>query len=195
MASAAAISVPKSIRPEVSNVTCAWIGSRRPVSRKARPAPATSAFSSRMSNWVSMMTTSAPASIPARTCRRAPSASSSHSEGKSGDPSGPRVRATSDASSPEGSAPDGPMATATKRGRSGVDHRSAARRAHATALKLISYARSAKPHSCRRRKLPWKVSVSSTSAPASRYASWISSRMSGRVVPNISCGPRCGFPR
>ena len=43
---AATISVPSSILPDVSSVTCAWMGTERPLSRKYSTAPSMAAFNS-----------------------------------------------------------------------------------------------------------------------------------------------------
>ncbi len=61
-ASAAPISVPGSILPVSSSVTCAWMGTRRPTAAMASRHPATAAFRPNRSNWVSTMNRSTPPS-------------------------------------------------------------------------------------------------------------------------------------
>ncbi len=60
---AAPISVPGSIRPVSSIVTWTCSGSSRPLVRIARRAPLIAALAPSRSNWVSMMSRSAPPSM------------------------------------------------------------------------------------------------------------------------------------
>lgn len=60
---AAPISVPGSIRPVSSIVTWTWRGTSRPECAIARRDPFTAALAPSRSNWVSMMSRSAPPSI------------------------------------------------------------------------------------------------------------------------------------
>ena len=159
--STARMSVPSSILPPWgSSDTLVWIGSVRPVSRNASRAPNTAALTSRMSCAVSMMIRSAPPSVSALACSVKISISSRN-------PMRPSV-----GSSLDGSCPVGPIEPATKR------CSPAAARAISAARRLISSVCSASPHSSSLSRLPWKVSVSSTSAPASSMDSctcWITS--------------------
>ena len=59
-ASAAPISVPGSIRPVTSMVTCAWMGRSTPAAAMALRLPITAALRPRRSNWVSTSSTSTP---------------------------------------------------------------------------------------------------------------------------------------
>ncbi len=85
----------------------------------------------------------------------------------------------------------GPMAPATKRGRSGVFkvQASAAFRAIRTAARLISSTASERPYSAWATVVPLKVFVSMMSAPASRKASCTPRRTSGRVMESRSWLP------
>ena len=74
----------------------------------------------------------------------------------------------------------GPIEPATKR--SGP----AASRAISAALRLISGVSSPSPHSSSLIRLPWKVSVSTTSAPASSIEEWTPSITSGRLRMSAS---------
>ena len=65
---ALAMSVPSSIRPLVSSVTCAWTGTRNPRSANNRSNPASAAFTSRMSCDVSTSSTSTPPSMRYLAC-------------------------------------------------------------------------------------------------------------------------------
>ncbi len=76
--SAAPMSVPSSMRPEVSRVGWTWIGRQTPASLSALRTPLTAAFSSRMSWPVSMSSTSTPPSMSPAACSRNASASSSY---------------------------------------------------------------------------------------------------------------------
>ncbi len=148
--STAAMSVPSSILPPCgSSETEAWIGSDRPPSLNASRAPNTAALTSRMSCAVSMMIRSAPPSTRPRAC-------SVNTSTRSRNEIAPRV-----GSSEAGRKPVGPIEPATKR--SGP----AARRAISAALVLISSVCSPRPHSSSFSREPWKVSVSTTWAPAS----------------------------
>ncbi len=60
--SAAPISLPSSIVPVCSIVTCSWSGTSRPSAAIARRAPMTAALAASMSKWVSVMSRSAPPS-------------------------------------------------------------------------------------------------------------------------------------
>ncbi len=159
--STAWMSVPSSILPPLgSSETLVWIGSVRPVSLKASRAPKIAALTSRMSCAVSMMIRSAPPSTSPLACSVKTSISSR------------KVILPSVGSSDAGRWPVGPIEPATKR------DSPAAARAISAALRLISSVWSARPHSSSFSRLPWKVSVSSTSAPASSIDSctpWITS--------------------
>ncbi len=160
IARAAAISVPSSIRPVVSRVTCAWMGRACPVSANAAWMPWITALTSKMSCEVSISRRSTPPSIRPTACSRKTSTRSSN---RMSDMVG---------SSAEMSLPLGPIEPATKRGFSGVLYASAKRRARAAAARLISKVRSARPYSARVSRLARKESVVSTSAPASRNPRW-----------------------
>ena len=167
--STAWMSVPSSILPPFgSSDTLVWIGSVRPVSLKASRAPNTAALTSRMSCAVSMMIRSAPPSTRPRACSVKISMSSR------------KVIRPSVGSSLAGRCPVGPIEPATKR------CSPAAARAISAALRLISSVCSESPHSSSFSREPWKVSVSSTSAPASSIDSctpWITS---GRLRTSAS---------
>ena len=76
---AAAMSVPRSMRPEVSRVTWAWTAtSSRPSAASARRIPVTWAFTSSMSWLVSMRSTSTPPSTSPVACSAKTSTSSSY---------------------------------------------------------------------------------------------------------------------
>ena len=129
--------------------TLVWIGTSRPVSLKASRAPKIAAFTSRMSCAVSMISRSAPPSIRPCACSVNTSTSSR------------KVILPSVGSSLAGRWPVGPIEPATKRSSP------AALRAISRGLRLISSVCSPSPHSSSFRRLAWKVSVSTTSAPAS----------------------------
>ena len=167
--STAWMSVPSSILPPLgSSETLAWIGSRRPVSLNASRAPKIAAFTSRMSCAVSTMMRSAPPSTSPRACSANTSASS-------------RKRILpSVGSSLAGRCPVGPIEPATK------FCSPAAARAISAARRLISSVCSSSPHSSSLSREAWKVSVSSTWAPAAIIDSctpWITS---GRLSTSAS---------
>ncbi len=167
--STAWMSVPSSILPPWGrSETLAWIGSRRPVAAKASRAPKIAALTSRMSWAVSMMIRSAPPSTRPRAC----SAKTSTRRPKEMSPRVGSVEA--------GRKPVGPIEPATKR--SGP----AARRAISAALTLISSVCSPRPHSSSFSREPWKLSVSTTSAPASTIEAWTPSITSGRFSTSAS---------
>jgi hypothetical protein len=143
-------------------------GTVLPVRLNASRAPKIAALVSRMSCWVSMISRSTPPSS------RAPACSSKTST------SLPKLMSPRVGSSEAGRNPVGPIEPATKR--SGP----AALRAISAALRLISSVCSASPHSSSFRRLPWKVSVSSTSAPASSIEVWTPSITSGRFSTSAS---------
>ena len=144
------MSVPSSILPPLgSSDTEHWIGSVVPVVLNASRAPKTAALTSRMSCAVSMMIRSEPP-------RTSPSACSVNTSTSSG-----KVILPSVGSSDAGRWPVGPIEPATKRSSP------TALRAISAALVLISTVCSPRPHSSSFRRLAWKVSVSTTSAPAS----------------------------
>ena len=155
------MSVPSSILPPFGRSdTEHWIGSVVPVRLNASRAPKTAAFTSRMSCAVSMMIRSAPPSTRPWAC----SVKTSTSSWK-------RI-CPSDGSSEAGRKPVGPIEPATKRSSP------AALRAICAAFVLISSVCSPRPHSSSFRRLAWKVSVSTTWAPASSIDSctpWITS--------------------
>ena len=168
--STALMSVPSSILPPWgSSETEVWIGTERPASLNASRAPKTAAFTSRMSCAVSMITRSTPPSTSAWACSVKTSTSSR------------KLMAPSVGSSEAGSWPVGPMEPATNR------CSPAALRASCAALVLISRVCSPSPHSSSFRRLAWKVSVWSTSAPASRNAVCTPSMTSGRLSTSTSC--------
>ena len=147
--STAPMSVPSSILPPWGRrETEHWIGTLRPVSLNASRAPKIAAFTSRMSCAVSMMIRSTPPRSRPRACSENTSRSSR------------KVMRPSVGSSLAGRWPVGPMEPATKRSSP------AAARAISPAFWLISSVCCSRPHSSSFRRLAWKVSVSSTSAPA-----------------------------
>ena len=79
-----------------------------------------------------------------------------------------------------GRKPVGPIEPATKRSSP------AALRAISAALMLISSVCSPSPHSSSFSREPWKVSVSTTSAPASSIEAWTPSITSGRLSTSAS---------
>ena len=167
--STAPMSVPSSILPPWGRrETLVWIGSVRPVAANASRAPKIAAFTSRMSWAVSMMIRSAPPSTRPRAC----SAKTSTSLPKE---MSPRV-----GSSEAGRKPVGPIEPATKRSSP------TALRAIWAARVLISSVCSPRPHSSSFSREPWKVSVSTTSAPASTIESWTPSITSGRLRTSAS---------
>ena len=159
--STAEMSVPRSILPPCgSSDTEHWIGRLLPVTLKASRAPKMAALTSRMSCAVSMMMRSAPPSTRPRVCSSKTVTSSRN------------VMRPSVGSSLAGRCPVGPIEPATKR------FSPAAARAISAARWLISSVCWSRPHSSSFRRLAWKVSVSSTSAPASSIDSctpWITS--------------------
>ncbi len=163
------MSVPSSILPPFgSSETLICSGSVRPVSLNAWRAPKIAALTSRMSCAVSMMIRSAPpltrpVACSVKTSARRPKEMS------------PRVGSVE-----AGRKPVGPIEPATKR--SGP----AALRAISAALVLISIVCSPRPHSSSLIREPWKVSVSTTSAPASSIEVWTPSITSGRFSTNAS---------
>ena len=130
-----------------------------------------------MSCWVSITSRSAPPSTSAAACSLNVSESSAKDTPE---------RA---GSSLEGSMPLGPIAPATNRGRDGVANASAAARAMRAAHRLISRVCSPTSHSCMRIREAWKLLVSTTSQPASRYSVWMRSITSGRVIERWSLLP------
>ncbi len=148
--STASIGVPSSILPPLgSSETLVWIGRVLPVSLNAARAPKIAALTSRMSCAVSMMIRSEPPWIRPVACSVKISTSS------------PKRILPSVGSSEAGRWPVGPIEPATKRSSP------AALRAISAALVLISSVCSPRPHSSSLSREAWKVSVSSTSAPAS----------------------------
>ncbi len=180
---AAAMSVPSSMRPLVSSVTWAWMGTySRPASARACFSPATWAFTSSMSWLVSIRSTSTPPSSSPRACSANAAISSSY------------VMAPSDGSLVDGRKPLGPMLPATKRGRSGVAYRSHARRASSAAARFSATTRSCSPYSRMVSRLARNVSVSTASQPTSRKLAWISSITSGRLRTRWSLHPSSASP-
>ena len=162
-------SVPSSILPPLgSSVIDVWIGTVRPTALAASRAPNTAALTSRMSCAVSMMIRSTPPSSRPRACSVNTSTS------------WPNEIAPSVGSSEAGSMPVGPIDPATKRSSP------AALRAIWAALVLISSVCSARPHSSSLSREAWKVSVSSTSAPASSIDVCTPSMTSGRLSTSAS---------
>ena len=148
--STASMSVPSSILPPFgSSETDVWIGTLRPAVTNASRAPKIAALTSRMSCAVSISSRSTPPSSSPRACSSKIVTSSR------------KLIAPSVGSSEEGSWPVGPIEPATKRSSP------TAARAISPARRLISSVCSARPHSSSFRRLAWKVSVSTTSAPAS----------------------------
>ena len=167
--STAWMSVPSSILPPLgSRETLIWIGSVLPMFLKASRAPKMAALTSRMSWAVSMMIRSAPPSVRPRACSSKTVTSSR------------KVILPSVGSSEAGRWPVGPMEPATKRSSP------AALRAISAAFWLISSVCSSRPHSSSLMRLAWKVSVSSTSAPASSMEVWTPSITSGRLSTSAS---------
>ena len=169
VASAALMSVPSSILPPLGRrLTDVWIGVERPVALNASRVPNTAALTSRMSCAVSMMIRSAPPSS-------SPCACSANTATSSRKVMFPRV-----GSSDAGRWPVGPIEPATKR------CSPTALRAISAARRLISSVWSPRPHSSSLIRLPWNVSVSTTSAPASIIDSWTPSMTSGRLSTSAS---------
>ena len=167
--STAWMSVPSSILPPWGrSETLVWIGSVRPVSLNASRAPKIAALTSRMSCAVSMMIRSAPPSTSPFACSAKTSASFAKEMS-------PRV-----GSSEAGRKPVGPIEPATKRSSP------AAELAISAAFVLISSVCSPRPHSSSFSREPWKVSVSTTSAPASSIEAWTPSITSGRLRTSAS---------
>ncbi len=133
IATTAVMSVPSSILPFTSRVTCAWIGSQRCSSSKASRMPLMAALTSRISFEVSMSSRSTPPRIRPTACSRKTSLSSSK---LISDISGSLV---------EISLPEGPIEPATKRGFSRLKNSSAAWRAILAAFWFSSITRSCKP--------------------------------------------------
>ena len=121
-----------------------------------------------MSWVVSMMTRSAPPVIRPPACSANTSTSSAN------------VILPSVGSSLAGRNPVGPIAPATKR------LSPAALRAISAARRLISTVCSSRPHSASFRRDAWKLSVSSTSAPAASIDSCTPSITSGRLSTSAS---------
>ena len=92
----------------------------------------------------------------------------------------PKLMSPSVGSSLAGRKPVGPIEPATKRSSP------AALRAISAALVLISSVCSPRPHSSSLIREPWKVSVSTTSAPASSIEVWTPSITSGRFSTSAS---------
>ena len=169
VASTAEMSVPSSILPPLgSSETEAWIGTVRPVVLNASRAPKIAALTSRMSCAVSMMIRSTPPSSRPWACSAKTSTSS-------------RKRIwPSVGSSEAGRKPVGPIEPATKRSSP------TALRAISAARRLISSVCSPRPHSSSFSREAWKVSVSTTSAPASTIDSWTPWMTSGRLRTSAS---------
>ena len=169
VASAALTSVPSSILPPLgSSETLAWIGTLRPVSLNASRMPKIAALTSRMSCAVSTISRSTPPSSSPWDC----SAKTSTSSRKR---IWPRL-----GSSEAGRKPVGPIEPATKRSSP------TALRAISAARRLISSVWSSRPHSSSFSREAWKVSVSTTSAPASTIDSWTPWMTSGRLSTSAS---------
>ena len=169
VASTEEMSVPSSILPPLgSSETEAWIGTLRPAVSNASRTPKIAALTSRMSCAVSMMIRSTPPSSR-------PSACSAKTSTSSRKRILPRL-----GSSEAGRKPVGPIEPATKRSSP------TASRAISAARRLISSVFSPRPHSSSLRRLAWKVSVSTTSAPASTIDSWTSRMTSGRLSTSAS---------
>ena len=169
VASTEEMSVPSSILPPWgSSETEAWMGTSRPVVLNASRMPKIAALTSRMSCAVSTMRRSTPPST--RFC-----ACSSNTPARSRKEIWPSV-----GSSEAGRKPVGPIDPATKRSSP------TAARAISAALRLISAVCSPRPHSSSFRREAWKVSVSTTSAPASIIDSWTPWITSGRLSTSAS---------
>ncbi len=117
MVSTAEMSVPSSMRPVVSSVTCACMGKSFPVLSNASCIPCITALTSRISCDVSINKRSTAPVIKPSACSQKISFSSS------------KLTLDSSGSFMEGSFPEGPMEPATKRGFSGVENSSASWRA------------------------------------------------------------------
>ncbi len=169
VARAAEMSVPSSILPPFgSSETDVWIGVLRFVSLNASRTPKTAALTSRMSCAVSMMIRSTPPSSRPWACS-VNTVTSSRKE-----------IAPSVGSSDAGRCPVGPIEPATNR------LSPTAARAISAARRLISSVWSSRPHSSSLIREPWKVSVSTTSAPASIIDSWTPWITSGRLSTSAS---------
>ena len=169
VARVAEMSVPSSILPPFgSSDTEAWIGVLRPVSLNASRVPKIAALTSRMSCAVSMMIRSAPPSSRPCAC------SAKHAT------SSRKVILPRVGSSEAGRWPVGPIEPATKRSSP------TALRAISAARRLISSVWSSRPHSSSLIREAWKVSVSTTSAPASTIDSCTPSMTSGRLSTSAS---------
>ena len=167
LVSAAAISVPSSMVPVCSIVTCSWMGTWWPSAAMARRAPMTAAFAASRSKWVSQMSRSTPPSMRPR----AITSYASRSSAKGICPS-------------DGDLVPGPIEPATN-----PSWPSATSRAMRADARLISWARSGIPYSPSGTAKPPKLAVSTTSAPARKCASCISAMTSGRVTARISLQP------
>ncbi len=175
--STAWMSVPSSILPPLgSSETEHWIGSLRPVVLNASRAPKIAALTSRMSCAVSMISRSAPPWIRPSDCSWKTSTRSR------------KRMSPSVGSSEAGRKPVGPIEPATKRSSP------TALRAISAARWLISTVWSASPHSSSFSRLAWKVSVSTTSAPASTIDVWTPSITSGRLRISASWHLPCSPP-
>ena len=137
--------------PVVSTVTVTSSGRSTPAAAIARFAPMIAAFACSRSCAVSTSTASAPPSTSPRTS--ASYASRSRAYG-----AWPSV----------GSLVPGPTEPSTQRGRSGVDHASAASRAIAAPARASSSMRSSIPYSARLAQLAPNVLVSTQSTPTSK---------------------------
>ncbi len=182
MASTAATSVPRSMRPVTSSETDAMIGTGRPDSAAAARAPNTAALVSRMSCCVSMIRTSAPPSMSAAAC-------SWNTGTRSANPS-----RLIDGSLDAGRNPVGPMLPATKRARPSFEYSSATLRASPAAATLSSRVSSPWPHSSRRGRVAWKEQVSMTSHPASRNPRCTRSTTCGALSARPSIQPSSAAP-
>ena len=177
VASTASMSVPSSILPPLgSSETLVWIGTARPSVLNASRAPKTAALTSRMSWAVSMMMRSAPPCTSPRAC-------SSNTVTSSRKVILPRV-----GSSDAGRWPVGPIEPATKWSSP------TALRAISAERWLISSVCSPRPHSSSFSREAWKLSVCTTSAPASIIDSCRAWMTSGRCRISASWHLPCNPP-
>ena len=156
MASTPLMSVPSSMRPVVSSVTWAWMGTTMPVCSQASSSPRMAAFTSRISCEVSISSRSTPPRSKALACSQKSVFNSA------------KLMLESSGSFIEGNFPDGPMEPATKRLCPSRLYSSARRLASRAAVRLISSTLSPRPYSFSVSRLARKVHVSITSTPTSR---------------------------
>ncbi len=168
---AAPMSVPSSMRPAVSSVTCAWSATGRPGSANRLAAAEDGGL-----HLQDVLAGLDEQHVHAALHQRARLLGEDGHQLVEGDVAERGVRRGGE----EARGADGAGDEARALG--GVAKRSATRRASRAAATLISRTRSCSPYSRSVRRLRRKVSVSSTSQPTSRKEAWISSTTSGREI-------------